>query len=43
MPAQIAVAVLDDYQHAARRFADWSAVDARASVTVFHADIVGAT
>jgi phosphoglycerate dehydrogenase-like enzyme len=36
MPAQIAVAVLDDYQHAARRFADWSAVDARASVTVFH-------
>ena len=29
------VAVLDDYQHAALSLADWSALDARASVTVF--------
>ncbi len=31
----IAVAVLDDYQGVARTLADWSAVDARAAVTVF--------
>lgn len=29
------VAVLDDYQHLARKFADWSAVEQRASVVVF--------
>jgi len=28
------VAVLDDYQHVAQRFADWSSLDA--DVTVFH-------
>ena len=32
----IKVAVLDDWQHVARKLADWSAVDAKASVTVFH-------
>jgi len=30
------VAVLDDYQHAARASADFTALDARAEVTVFH-------
>jgi phosphoglycerate dehydrogenase-like enzyme len=30
------IAVLDDYQSAARAFGDWSRVDARADVTVFH-------
>jgi D-3-phosphoglycerate dehydrogenase len=29
------LAILDDYQHAARRFADWSAVEQRCAVTVF--------
>jgi phosphoglycerate dehydrogenase-like enzyme len=29
------LAILDDYQHAARTFADWSAVEARCDVTVF--------
>jgi hypothetical protein len=29
------IAVLDDYQELARDLADWSAVDARADVTVF--------
>lgn len=33
--AMMKLAILDDYQHAARRFADWSAVDARCAVTVF--------
>lgn len=30
------IAVLDDYQYAAREFADWSAVEARGTVDVFH-------
>ena len=30
------VAILDDYQHVALTSADWSAVQARSSVTVFH-------
>ena len=30
------VAVLDDYQHVARKMADWSALDGRAEVTFFH-------
>ncbi len=30
------IAVLDDYQHLARKLADWSLVEQRASVTVFH-------
>jgi len=29
------IAVLDDYQQAAKRFADWSAVESRAELTVF--------
>ena len=33
--APITIAVLDDYQDAARSLVDWSAVDARAAVTVF--------
>lgn len=32
----VRVAVLDDYQNAARRFADWTALEARAEVTLFH-------
>jgi phosphoglycerate dehydrogenase-like enzyme len=32
----IRVAVLDDYQHVARRSADWSVLDGRAEVEVFH-------
>jgi phosphoglycerate dehydrogenase-like enzyme len=32
----IKVAVLDDYQNAALSFADWSVLDARATVTVFN-------
>jgi phosphoglycerate dehydrogenase-like enzyme len=35
-PSPIAIAVLDDYQDAARRFADWSVLGDRASVTVFN-------
>jgi hypothetical protein len=31
----IAVAVLDDYQGAALRLADWTVLDGRAAVTVF--------
>jgi phosphoglycerate dehydrogenase-like enzyme len=30
------IAVLDDYQDVARQYADWSAVDGRADVSVFH-------
>ncbi len=32
----IAIAVLDDYQNAARRFANWAPVETRASLTFFH-------
>jgi phosphoglycerate dehydrogenase-like enzyme len=32
----VAVAVLDDYQNAALRLADWSVLDGRAAVTVFN-------
>jgi len=32
----IKVAVLDDYQRVARTLADWTLVDARATVEVFH-------
>ena len=32
----VKIAVLDDYQGAAERFADWAPVKARAEVTVFH-------
>ncbi len=35
-PSPARIAVLDDYQDAARRFADWSVLRERASVTVFH-------
>jgi phosphoglycerate dehydrogenase-like enzyme len=34
--AQIRIAVLDDYQNVALSMADWSALDSRASVTVFN-------
>jgi phosphoglycerate dehydrogenase-like enzyme len=34
--AAVAVAVLDDYQDAARRFADWSVLGDRARLTVFN-------
>jgi phosphoglycerate dehydrogenase-like enzyme len=36
MPAEIRVAVLDDYQGVALSMADWSALEGRASVTVFN-------
>ena len=32
----IGIAVLDDYQHAAISFADWSSLEPRASITIFH-------
>ncbi|HYP32630.1 MAG TPA: D-2-hydroxyacid dehydrogenase family protein, partial [Burkholderiaceae bacterium] len=32
----VAVAVLDDYQNAALRLADWSVLDGRAAITVFN-------
>jgi phosphoglycerate dehydrogenase-like enzyme len=35
------IAVLDDYQSVARAFADWSAIDARADVTIFHDHVSG--
>jgi phosphoglycerate dehydrogenase-like enzyme len=35
MKNTIRIAVLDDYQQAARRFADWSVVESRAELTVF--------
>ncbi len=34
-PARVRVAVLDDFQDAARRMADWSPLDGRAELTVF--------
>jgi phosphoglycerate dehydrogenase-like enzyme len=34
------IAVLDDYQQVARRMADWSVLDGRAEVTVFHDHLV---
>ena len=34
------VAVLDDYQQVARRMADWSVLDGRAAVTIFHDHLV---
>jgi phosphoglycerate dehydrogenase-like enzyme len=34
--AKIRIAVLDDYQHVATRCADWSPLDGRAEVTIFH-------
>jgi hypothetical protein len=30
------IAVLDDYQNVALSMADWSALDGRAAITVFH-------
>jgi phosphoglycerate dehydrogenase-like enzyme len=35
-PTAVSVAVLDDYQDAARRLADWSAIGDRAAVTVYN-------
>jgi phosphoglycerate dehydrogenase-like enzyme len=35
-PSSVRIAILDDYQGAALRVADWSAVQSRANVTVFH-------
>jgi phosphoglycerate dehydrogenase-like enzyme len=35
------IAVLDDYQDAARESADWSAIQRRADVTFFHDSVVG--
>ncbi|KZT60092.1 hypothetical protein CALCODRAFT_449196 [Calocera cornea HHB12733] len=36
MPTKVRVAILDDYQHVALKMADWSAVQARADIDVFH-------
>ena len=35
-PEQIRIAILDDYQNVALSMADWSALDGRATVTVFN-------
>lgn len=35
------IAVLDDYQNAARDMADWSAVEARADITIFNDHVTG--
>ena len=40
MSEKIKVAVLDDYQQAALRIADWSVLNERAEITVFHDHIV---
>ena len=37
------IALLDDYQRLAKRLVDWSAVEARASVTVFVVDASGSS
>ena len=34
--AGIRIAVLDDYQHVAMHSADWSPLEGRADITVFH-------
>ena len=36
MSDKIKIAVLDDYQHVALSTADWTKVNSRAEVTVFH-------
>ena len=41
MSARPRIVVLDDYEQAMRRLADWSTVDARADVTVHHAKLTG--
>ena len=38
----VAVAVLDDYQGAALRLADWSVLEGRAAVTVFNDHLAAA-
>ena len=41
-PSPIKIAVLDDYQGVAREVADWTEVERRAQVDVFHDHLVGA-
>jgi phosphoglycerate dehydrogenase-like enzyme len=41
MTARPRIAVLDDYEQAMRRLADWSAIDARADVNVHHEKLAG--
>ena len=41
MSARPSIVVLDDYEQAMRRYADWSAVDGRADVTVHHEKLRG--
>jgi phosphoglycerate dehydrogenase-like enzyme len=43
MSARPRIVVLDDYEQAMRRFADWSAVDRAADVTVHHEKLRGDT
>jgi phosphoglycerate dehydrogenase-like enzyme len=43
MSARPQVVVLDDYEQAMRRLADWSAVDARADVAIHHEKLTGET
>ena len=42
MPNRPIIVVLDDYEHAARRLANWSAVAAQADLRVHHAPLAGA-
>lgn len=37
----VRIAILDDYQNAAKRFADWSAIEEHAEVTVFSDHLAG--
>ncbi|CAN5780122.1 D-2-hydroxyacid dehydrogenase family protein [soil metagenome] len=41
MPNRPLVVLLDDYEHAARRLADWSAVEALADLRIHHAPLRG--
>ena len=41
MPSRPIVVVLDDYEHAARRLADWSAIEALAELRIHHAPLGG--
>lgn len=41
MNARVRIVVLDDYEQAMRRYADWSAIERKADVTVHHAKLRG--
>ena len=41
MNQRVKIAILDDYQNVARRFADWSALEERVELQVFHDPVAG--